>query len=75
MKNMRLPRYGIKWNGAKKPIATEMADGYWTPWYIADKESDELSALVRRLARALRKAAPENELPDKALDYLQRTSR
>lgn len=69
---MRLPRYGIKWNGATKPLATEMIDGYWTPWHMAARESDELAALVRRLAHSLRKAAPDNELPDKALDYLKR---
>jgi hypothetical protein len=33
---------------------------------------DDLSALVARLARALRKAAPENDLSGKALDYLKR---
>ena len=34
---------------------------------------DELAALVRRLAQSLRKAAPGNELPDQAVDYLKRT--
>lgn len=33
---------------------------------------DDLAALVRRLARSLRKAAPDNDLPDQALDYLRR---
>lgn len=69
---MRLPRYGIKWNGTNKPLATEMTDGYWTPWHMAARESDELAALVRRLAHSLRKASPDNELADKALDYLKR---
>lgn len=35
-------------------------------------EIDDLSALVRRLAQALCKASPDNDLPAKALDYLQR---
>lgn len=33
---------------------------------------DDLSALVRQLAQRLRKAAPDNDLPEKALDYLKR---
>lgn len=33
---------------------------------------DDLSALVRQLVQRLRKAAPENDLPEKALDYLKR---
>lgn len=33
---------------------------------------DDLTIMVRRLARALRKADPGNELPDKAIDLLQR---
>ena len=33
---------------------------------------DDLSTLVMRLVRALRNAAPDNELPAKALDYLRR---
>ena len=31
-----LPRYGIKWNGPTNPITTEINDGYWTPWHIAN---------------------------------------
>lgn len=33
---MILERFGIQWNGPKTPIATEMNDGYWTPWHIAN---------------------------------------
>jgi hypothetical protein len=33
---------------------------------------DDLSALVRQLVQRLRKAAPYNDLPEKALDYLKR---
>ena len=34
--------------------------------------TDDLAALVRRLAQSLRKSAPSNDLPTKALDYLRR---
>lgn len=33
---------------------------------------DDLPVLTLRLVRSLRQAAPGNELPDKALDYLRR---
>lgn len=33
---------------------------------------DDLSALTKRFVRHLRKAAPGNDLPEKALDYLKR---
>lgn len=33
---------------------------------------DDLSALVRQLVHRLRQAAPDNDLPAKALDYLKR---
>ncbi|KFE50125.1 hypothetical protein [Pseudomonas syringae] len=33
---------------------------------------DDLSALVRQLVHRLRKAAPDNDLPGKAMDYLKR---
>lgn len=36
---------------------------------------EDLSALVQRLVQRLRKAAPDDELPDKAMDYLQRSGR
>lgn len=37
-----------------------------------EREADDLVALVQRLARELRRAAPDNDLPEKALDYLRR---
>lgn len=37
-----------------------------------ERVTDDLAALVRQLVRSLRKAAPDNELADKALDYLKR---
>ena len=33
--NVTLERYGLQWNGPDKFVATLMADGYWTPWHIA----------------------------------------
>ena len=33
---------------------------------------DDLAALVARLAHSLRQAAPDNDLPEKAVDYLRR---
>ena len=37
-----------------------------------ERVTDDLAALVRRLAHALRESAPDNELPAKALGYLKR---
>ena len=37
-----------------------------------EREADDLVSLVRRLARELRRAAPDHALPEKALDYLRR---
>lgn len=37
-----------------------------------EKELDEMAMMIRKLAQALRKAAPEHDLPQKALDYLKR---
>lgn len=37
--------------------------------------ADDLAKLVSRLARALRKAAPNNDLPGVALDYLRRSGK
>lgn len=37
-----------------------------------EKVADDLAQIVKQLARSLRKAAPDNVLPDKALDYLKR---
>lgn len=37
-----------------------------------DKVAGDLAILVVRLTRALRKAAPENDLTEKAMDYLRR---
>ena len=37
-----------------------------------DKVAGDLAILVVRLARALRQAAPDSDLPEKAMDYLKR---
>jgi hypothetical protein len=37
-------------------------------------DAGDLAALVRQLVRALRKAAPDHDLPARALDYLKRNS-
>ena len=37
-----------------------------------EREADDLVALVQRLARELRKAAPDHVFPAAALDYLKR---
>jgi hypothetical protein len=39
---------------------------------ISDKIVDDLSQLVSRLVQALRKASPDNDLSEKAMDYLKR---
>ena len=48
-----LPRYGLRHNG-KMPMSVPMADGYWTPWHLANTE-------VERLRTALTDAANEVE--------------
>ena len=30
-----LPRYGLRWNGPDRPVATPMDDGFWVPWHLA----------------------------------------
>lgn len=39
---------------------------------IETQKVDDMAAIVRRLAHSLRQAAPGNDLPEKALDYLKR---
>lgn len=41
-------------------------------WDGRQQQVEDLSALAVRLVRALRKAAPEHNLPALAMDYLQR---
>ena len=46
-----LIRYGIKWSGPREPIGTEMSDGYWTPWHIANDEVSSLRSALRDVKR------------------------
>ncbi len=32
-----LPRFGLRHNGPGETLATPMADGYWTPWHLAER--------------------------------------
>lgn len=50
------------------PYCEEAAKDY----AALEKTTDDLAMLVAQLVRALRKAAPEHDLPARALDYLQR---
>lgn len=41
--NNALERYGLEWTGVKTaPVAVKMADGYWTPWHLAQQRIAEL---------------------------------
>ena len=48
------------------------AQPWLKPAIPATDAPDDLATLVRRLVRALRKAAPDHALADDAADYLQR---
>lgn len=37
-----MPRYGLRWNGPRQPVSVPMADGYWTPWHLAEAECEHL---------------------------------
>lgn len=37
-----LPRYGLRWNGHNQPTSVPYKDGYWTPWYLANRLYEEL---------------------------------
>ena len=39
---------------------------------VLEKVTDDLASLVRRLAHALNKAKPNNNLANQAMDYLKR---
>lgn len=40
-----LPRFGIRWNGPKTPLAVPMDDGYWTPFHVAERLISEVLSL------------------------------
>jgi hypothetical protein len=54
-------------NGGTYDIEMQMAG-----WDGRQGQVDDLAMLVAQLVQALRKAAPEHDLPARALDYLQR---
>lgn len=57
-----LPRYGLLWPPAGTftgPLATPMADGYWTPWHLAEAERDAARAALRDVAVRQREACEE----------------
>jgi small-conductance mechanosensitive channel len=37
-----LPRYILRWNGHNQPTSVPHKDGYWTPWYLANRLYAEL---------------------------------
>jgi hypothetical protein len=57
-----------------EPVADSAVDKAWDRFQdaLAAGQVDDMATLIRRLARALQKAAPEHDLPAKALDYLKR---
>jgi len=53
-----LERYGIRWKSQTEPISEPMADGYWTPWHLAEEairqqRRDAVAEFVRRLRNRL----------------------
>jgi len=57
------------WCGGSTPLQTAVGACCWEEW---KQEIGDLSMMVRKLASSLRKAAPNNDLPDRAIDYLKR---
>ena len=51
-----LPRYGLRWNGPTEPVAVPMLDGYWTPWHLADAETQRFEIERKHTGRALDEA-------------------
>ncbi len=60
------------WGDPEDP--PELPDGWLCEEDAEDLQRNvgDLAMLVAQLVRALRKAAPEHDLPARALDYLQR---
>ena len=50
---MGLVRYGLHWNGPTDFICTEMADGYWTHWHVAESRLEAEREKVRVLRGAI----------------------
>lgn len=52
----KLHRYGLTWNGERKPVPTLMDDGYWTPWHVAEAAVETVRETNRSLSDDLLKA-------------------
>lgn len=73
---------GTPWNCRSRPLRDSDREYMYLLYYSmqglvartrqADRRAEDLAVLVRRPARTLMKAAPDNDLSDKALDYLKR---
>jgi len=48
-----LERWGFKWHGHDHGTHERMADGYWTPWHIANDLIDRQAAEIARLRGVL----------------------
>lgn len=48
-----MPRYGLRWNGPRQPVSVPMADGYWTPWHLAEAECERLRQQLAELRAQL----------------------
>lgn len=74
---------GSPWNCKSMPLSDRDREYMYLLYYSmqgfvarlrqAERQSDDLAGLVKRLAHTLRKAAPGNDLAEKATDYLQRS--
>lgn len=65
-----LPRYGLRWNGPQQPVAVPMADGYWTPWHLAERiglNRDMWKAQVERQAKTIEVLRNDAQLAAKKL--------
>lgn len=57
----KLRRYGLQWEVQDGPVLIEMADGYWTPWHVADLL---LAAYRDELASRAASSPPPSPAPD-----------
>lgn len=54
-----LVRFGLQWNGPREFVCTPMADGYWTPWHIAQSALTAITTERDALRRAIAEPAPD----------------
>jgi len=71
----KLERFGLKWNGPKNFVVTEMKNGYWTPWHLADERITKLTATINRLSLELNCADPDGEVSQLSDEELEQMSR